>query len=144
MKFVDLHLHSHFSDGTYKPAELAAHAQRCRLAAIALTDHDSVEGCQETARECGAVGIEFIAGIELTAEQDESELEVVRPSRVQLASTAALRPSRRRATPGGKRSKRHQFFFREHLMEAGREVKRVAAGRSPNHDYRTILIGGLA
>jgi hypothetical protein len=72
MKFADLHLHSHFSDGTYKPVEIAAHAQRCRLAAIALTDHDSVEGCQETARECAAVGIECIAGTELTAEQSDN------------------------------------------------------------------------
>jgi len=77
MKFADLHLHSHFSDGTYMPAELAAHAQRCRLAAIALTDHDSVEGCPETARACAAADIEFIAGTELTAEQDESELHLL-------------------------------------------------------------------
>ncbi len=77
MKFADLHLHSHFSDGTYMPAELAGHAQRCRLAAIALTDHDSVEGCPETARACAAAGIEFIAGTELTAEQDESELHLL-------------------------------------------------------------------
>jgi predicted metal-dependent phosphoesterase TrpH len=77
MKFVDLHLHSRFSDGTYKPAELAAHAQRCRLAAIALTDHDSVEGCEETARECATAGVEFIAGAELTAEQDENELHLL-------------------------------------------------------------------
>jgi 3',5'-nucleoside bisphosphate phosphatase len=77
MKFADLHLHSHFSDGTYMPAELAAHAQRCRLAAIALTDHDSVEGCEETARECAAAGIEFIAGTELTAEQDDNELHLL-------------------------------------------------------------------
>ena len=77
MKFADLHLHSHYSDGTYKPAELAAHAQRCRLAAIALTDHDSVEGCQETARECTAAGIEFIAGAELTAERDDNELHLL-------------------------------------------------------------------
>jgi 3',5'-nucleoside bisphosphate phosphatase len=77
MKFADLHLHSHFSDGTYGPAELAAHAQRCRLAAIALTDHDSVEGCPETARACAAAGIEFVAGTELTAEQEESELHLL-------------------------------------------------------------------
>ena len=50
MTFVDLHLHSHFSDGTYRPEELAAHARRCGLAAIALTDHDSVEGCLRTAQ----------------------------------------------------------------------------------------------
>ena len=77
MKFVDLHLHSHFSDGTYKPAELAAHAQRCRLAAIALTDHDSVEGCPGTAQACAAAGIEFIAGTELTAEQDGNEVHIL-------------------------------------------------------------------
>jgi 3',5'-nucleoside bisphosphate phosphatase len=77
MKFADLHLHSHFSDGTYKPAEIAAHAQRCRLTAIALTDHDSVEGCEETARECAAAGVEFIAGIELTAEQNDNELHLL-------------------------------------------------------------------
>ena len=74
MKFADLHLHSHFSDGTYGPEEIAAHARRCDLAAIALTDHDSVEGCLETARACAAAGIEFIAGTELTAEQDGNEL----------------------------------------------------------------------
>jgi hypothetical protein len=77
MRFVDLHLHSHFSDGTYWPEELAAHAQRCGLAAIALTDHDSVEGCPATAQACAAAGVEFIAGTELTAEQDGNELHLL-------------------------------------------------------------------
>jgi predicted metal-dependent phosphoesterase TrpH len=77
MRIVDLHLHSHFSDGTYSPEELAAHAGRCGLAAIALTDHDSVEGCPATARACAAAGIEFIAGTELTAEQDGNELHLL-------------------------------------------------------------------
>jgi 3',5'-nucleoside bisphosphate phosphatase len=77
MAFVDLHLHSRFSDGTYLPEELAAHARRHGLAAIALTDHDSVEGCEETARACAAVGIEFIAGTELTAEHDGDELHIL-------------------------------------------------------------------
>ena len=70
MAFIDLHLHSRFSDGTYGPEELATQARRCELAAIALTDHDSVEGCAETARACAAAGIEYIAGTEQTAEQD--------------------------------------------------------------------------
>ena len=77
MSFVDLHLHSHFSDGTYGPEELAAQARRYELAAIALTDHDSIEGCAETARACAAVGIEFIPGAELTAEQDGNELHIL-------------------------------------------------------------------
>jgi len=77
MRLADLHLHSHFSDGTYSPEELAAQAQRCRLAAIALTDHDSVEGCPGTAVACAAKEIEFIPGTELTAEQDGNELHLL-------------------------------------------------------------------
>jgi len=77
MKFVDLHLHSHFSDGTFGPEELAAHARRCGLAAIALTDHDSVAGCPGAAVACAAAGIEFIPGTELTAEQDGNELHLL-------------------------------------------------------------------
>ena len=77
MAFVDLHLHSRFSDGTYAPEEVAAQAQRYGLAAIALTDHDSVEGCPGTERACAAVGIEFIAGIELTSEQEGNELHIL-------------------------------------------------------------------
>jgi 3',5'-nucleoside bisphosphate phosphatase len=77
MKVADLHLHSHFSDGTYSPEELAAHARHCGLAAIALTDHDSVEGCPGTAQACEAAGIEFVVGTELTAEQDGNELHIL-------------------------------------------------------------------
>ena len=77
MRVIDLHLHSRFSDGTYGPEELAGHARRCELAAIALTDHDSVEGCPDTARACAAAGIEFITGTELTAEQHGNELHIL-------------------------------------------------------------------
>jgi predicted metal-dependent phosphoesterase TrpH len=77
MAFVDLHLHSRFSDGTYAPEEIAAQAHRCELVGISLTDHDSVEGCLDTERACAAVGIEFIAGIELTSEQEGNELHIL-------------------------------------------------------------------
>ena len=77
MAFVDLHLHSRFSDGTYGPEELAAQARRYELAAIALTDHDSVEGCAATALACAAVRIEFITGTELTAEEDGNEVHIL-------------------------------------------------------------------
>jgi predicted metal-dependent phosphoesterase TrpH len=77
MAFADLHLHSRFSDGTYGPEELAAQARRFGLAAIALTDHDSVEGCPGTAQACEAAGIEFIPGTELTAEQEGNELHIL-------------------------------------------------------------------
>lgn len=75
--FADLHLHTFFSDGTYSPEELAAQARRHGFQAIALTDHDTVEGCEPAARECAAVNIEFIPGTELTAEQGGHEIHIL-------------------------------------------------------------------
>jgi predicted metal-dependent phosphoesterase TrpH len=77
MKFADLHLHTNFSDGTFSPEELAGHGQRLGFAAMALTDHDSVEGCARMAAVCGAAGIEFITGTELTAEHNDTELHLL-------------------------------------------------------------------
>ena len=44
---------------------------------MALTDHDTVEGCARTAAACGRAGIEFITGTELTAEHDGNELHML-------------------------------------------------------------------
>jgi predicted metal-dependent phosphoesterase TrpH len=76
-RFADLHLHTYFSDGTYSPEELVAQAVGQELHVLALTDHDTVEGCVPTATACQAVGIEFIAGTELTAEQDGHEIHIL-------------------------------------------------------------------
>jgi hypothetical protein len=75
--FADLHLHSAFSDGTYAPEEVVAHGQRQGLSALALTDHDTVEGCARAAAACRAAGLEFITGTELTAEQDNHEIHIL-------------------------------------------------------------------
>ena len=75
--FADLHLHTSFSDGTYTPEELTGHAQREGLSILALTDHDTVEGCERMARACRAIGIEFIPGTELTAELSDHELHLL-------------------------------------------------------------------
>jgi hypothetical protein len=75
--FADLHLHTLFSDGTFTPEELADRGARLGLVAMALTDHDTVEGCARMGQACGALGIEFIAGTELTAEYDGSEVHLL-------------------------------------------------------------------
>lgn len=74
---ADLHLHSCYSDGTYTPEELAATARRHGLQTIALTDHDTVEGCLPTAQACQAAGIEFIPGTELTSTWQEQEVHLL-------------------------------------------------------------------
>lgn len=75
--FADLHLHTHFSDGTYGPEELAALADQHGLKAVALTDHDTMEGCARAAAACLQRGIEFIPASELTAELDDVELHLI-------------------------------------------------------------------
>jgi predicted metal-dependent phosphoesterase TrpH len=75
--FADLHLHTFYSDGTYSPEELVLKARRHGLAALALTDHDTVEGCAAAALASRAAGLEFFAGTELTAEQDGNEIHIL-------------------------------------------------------------------
>jgi 3',5'-nucleoside bisphosphate phosphatase len=75
--FTDLHLHTTFSDGTYSPEELAAEARRVNLVAVALTDHDTVEGCSRMRAACTSVSIEFIPATELTAEINGIELHML-------------------------------------------------------------------
>jgi predicted metal-dependent phosphoesterase TrpH len=77
MKFADLHLHTSFSDGTWTPEELVLQAQKNGLSCIAVTDHDTVEGCARAAAACAAVNMEFIPGAELTAEHEDTELHVL-------------------------------------------------------------------
>ncbi len=75
--FADLHLHTQFSDGTYTPEELAEQARRHGLKAVALTDHDTVEGCPRMQAACDRLGIEFIAAAELTAELEGHEIHLI-------------------------------------------------------------------
>jgi 3',5'-nucleoside bisphosphate phosphatase len=75
--FADLHLHSHFSDGTFSPEEIVARGHKSGFAALALTDHDTIEGCPRMAAACDAAGIEFITGSELTAEHKDTELHIL-------------------------------------------------------------------
>jgi predicted metal-dependent phosphoesterase TrpH len=77
MMFADLHLHTNFSDGTYAPEELAAFGRQHGLAAMSLTDHDTIGGCARMATACQTIGIEFISGSELTAELNGNELHLL-------------------------------------------------------------------
>jgi predicted metal-dependent phosphoesterase TrpH len=66
--FVELHCHSTASDGTLAPAEVVRLAKRSGLSALALTDHDTIGGVAEAAEEARKEGIDFLPGIEISAE----------------------------------------------------------------------------
>ncbi|MDY5627248.1 MAG: PHP domain-containing protein [Clostridia bacterium] len=66
-KLIDLHTHSNKSDGSYSPSELVMYAKKHSLSAIALTDHDTVDGVKEAVLAGKKENIEVVSGIELSA-----------------------------------------------------------------------------
>lgn len=76
---IDLHLHTTASDGTQTPSEVVSAAATIGLRAIAITDHDSVEGIAEAleaARTTPGAPI-VIPGVELSAVHDDSDVHVL-------------------------------------------------------------------
>lgn len=66
--FIDLHVHTTASDGSLTPTQVVQKARELGLAAIAITDHDSVEGLEEAIAEGKKVGLEVVPGVELSVD----------------------------------------------------------------------------
>lgn len=75
-KRADLHLHSFHSDGTFSPEEVVRRAISLKLAAISLTDHDTIEGLP-AARAAAGHEIEMIPGVELTVAFKDREIHLL-------------------------------------------------------------------
>jgi 3',5'-nucleoside bisphosphate phosphatase len=73
---VDLHTHTLFSDGLLTPEAVVAHAVEHSLAALAITDHDSVEGV-ERARVAAGSALELVPGIEVSSTLDGADLHLL-------------------------------------------------------------------
>ncbi|MFL5240616.1 MAG: PHP domain-containing protein [Gemmataceae bacterium] len=73
---ADLHLHTTHSDGSYTPEQIVDLARRSGLAAIAITDHDTVDGIPSAQQAAGG-HVEIISGVEITAEFRERELHLL-------------------------------------------------------------------
>ena len=83
MRAVDLHTHSNKSDGSYSPTELVDYAITKGLSAVALTDHDTIDGLAEAVSHAEALAqenrtsIEVIPGIEFSTKQDDKDVHIV-------------------------------------------------------------------
>ena len=66
-KTIDLHTHSYCSDGTFSPEGLVILAKKQGLSAIALTDHDTIDGLELFLEAGEKHGMETICGIEFAA-----------------------------------------------------------------------------
>jgi predicted metal-dependent phosphoesterase TrpH len=77
VRHVDLHMHSTASDGALAPRDVVRAAAAAGLSAIALTDHDTIDGVAEARRVGDELGVEVIAGVELSAFEDERETHLL-------------------------------------------------------------------
>lgn len=76
-RYADLHVHTTYSDSTLTPEELISKAKERGLSAIAITDHDIVDGIPSAIVAGEKFGIEIIPGVELTAEMEECEVHML-------------------------------------------------------------------
>jgi predicted metal-dependent phosphoesterase TrpH len=77
MKYIDLHVHSNASDGSYPPAEVVRQAKEGGLTAMALTDHDTVDGLAEAVAAGKTYGVEVIPGVEISAQFPGGTMHIV-------------------------------------------------------------------
>jgi predicted metal-dependent phosphoesterase TrpH len=77
MPGYDLHTHSNRSDGTLTPAEVMVLAAQRDLAGVALTDHDTFDGLQEASAAANELGLDFVPGVEFSAEYDDASLHIL-------------------------------------------------------------------
>ncbi|MCL7978244.1 MAG: PHP domain-containing protein [marine benthic group bacterium] len=77
MSRVDLHLHSLASDGVLSPAEVVRAVAARGLSGLSLTDHDTVAGVEEARAEAERLGLAFLVGAELSANEPGRSVHVL-------------------------------------------------------------------
>ena len=74
---VDLHVHTLYSDGTFTPEEVVNEAIRLGLEAVAITDHDCIEGISPAIKAAENAELEIIPGIEISAAIEDTEIHIL-------------------------------------------------------------------
>lgn len=74
---IDLHTHTTASDGSLTPTALVQKAHEIGLAALAVTDHDTISGLAEAHAEARRLGLDFLAGVELSVEDKDGRFHLL-------------------------------------------------------------------
>lgn len=74
---VDLHIHTVFSDGLFTPEQVVREAMGNGFSAIAITDHDSVDGIDRARAEGKKVGIEVVPGVEMSCYVNGTDVHIL-------------------------------------------------------------------
>lgn len=142
----DLHAHSTASDGTLSPSALMQRAHTAGVEAMALTDHDTLEGLAEAEAAAGDLGMPFVPGVEISVTWQAITVHVVglnvdRDNPVLQRGLASLREFRDwRAEEMGRRLEKHGIpgaFEAARALSNGRLISRT-------HFARFLVQGGHA
>jgi predicted metal-dependent phosphoesterase TrpH len=127
---IDLHTHTTHSDGSATPTELIEAAAARGARAVAITDHDTVDGLGEARIAAARVGIELVNGIEISAEYSPGTMHVLGyyfddSHSELLAELELLKQARKQRNPEIARRLRElgiDIYYDEVEMLAGNEV----------------------
>lgn len=75
--YADLHIHTKASDSTFSAEQVLELAKSSGLQAIGITDHDTVDGLARAVEIAPNYGVEIIPGVELSAEEDNTEIHIL-------------------------------------------------------------------
>lgn len=76
-EFVDLHMHSTFSDGALAVRDLIDYCSQQDLTAIAVTDHDNIDSFEDGREYALSKGIEYVPGVEISSSTDNSDIHIL-------------------------------------------------------------------
>jgi len=77
MAKIDLHIHSNFSDGVFSPRELLEMLQQYDYDLVAITDHDTIDGCIEGMKLAPHYDIRMIPGVEVSTDVDGRDIHIL-------------------------------------------------------------------
>lgn len=143
---IDLHIHSHASDGHLSPTAVVDAAVAGGLDVISLTDHDTADGVPEALEAARERNITVIPGIEISARHGDAEVHVLgyfvdprSPSMTaHVDASVGRRQDRMRRMVERLQGLGLQIEYEEVLTAAGPE----AASLGRPHLARALLAGG--
>jgi len=74
---IDLHTHTKFSDGYFKPQELLEIVSKKNISILAITDHDTVDAIPLATSLAADFGITIIPGVELSSQEGERDIHIL-------------------------------------------------------------------
>jgi predicted metal-dependent phosphoesterase TrpH len=141
--FVDLQVHTTASDGALAPTKVVEAARDANLYAIAITDHDTVDGLPEATAAGELLGVRIVAGVELSSHFDDDELHLLG---LHLSNQDAMRSALRELQAGRvERAERIVAVLNKHSIPVTMdavlaEAADGAVGRP--HIARAMVAGG--